>query len=249
MAALLLRLIEPAAGHLSLNGTPSTEIPLETWRRLVAWVPQNPSLFQDTLAANLRLAKPEASSAELMQAARQAHLEQFIQALSDGYETRIGEEGARLSTGQAQRLALARAFLKDAPILILDEPTSSLDPQLETLVETSFRALPSGQAAAGLQPRTVITIAHRLNTVFQADRIVVLERGRIVETGTHQELLALNGAYASLVNASHKLKSQTEKVESQIGRVESHISNVHIDRLFAPRPSSIRVLWGSTFDL
>ena len=150
LAALLLRLIEPGSGGLSLDGEPSTEIPLETWRRLLAWVPQNPSLFQDTLAANLRLAKPEASSAELMEAARQAHLEQFIQALPDGYETRIGEEGARLSTGQAQRLALARAFLKDAPILILDEPTSSLDPQLERLVETSFHALLRGQAAAGL---------------------------------------------------------------------------------------------------
>ena len=115
LAALLLRLIEPGAGHLSLNGEPSTEIPLETWRRLVAWVPQTPSLFHDTLAANLRLAKPEASPVELMEAARQAHLEQFIQALPDGYETRIGEEGARLSMGQAQRLALARALLKMLP--------------------------------------------------------------------------------------------------------------------------------------
>ena len=197
LAALLLRFIEPGSGSLSIDNEPSTQIPLESWRRFFAWVPQDPYLFHATIAANLRLAKPDATDDELSAAASLADLDQFIQSLPDGYATLVGEAGARLSAGQAQRLALARAFLKDAPILILDEPTSSLDPQQEALVETCLHTLAHG--------RTVITIAHRLNTVFQADRILVLEGGRFVETGTHRELLEKNGVYARLVGASGKI--------------------------------------------
>ena len=206
LAALLLRFIEPVSGGLTMNNISFTDIPLGSWRRRFAWVPQEPFLFHDTIVANLRLARPDATQAELGTAVRQAHLDQFIQVLPEGYETLIGEAGARLSAGQAQRLALARAFLKDAPILILDEPTSSLDPEQEALVETCVREL--------MRNRTVITMAHRLNTVFQADRILVLEGGRIVESGKHRELLAKNGAYAAMVNISSKVESQRSNVKT-----------------------------------
>ena len=192
LAALLLRFIHPDGGQITINHEPITAIPIESWRNLVAWVPQNPYLFHDTLAANLRLARPDATDGQLVVAAQAAQLDDFIQSLPQGYQTVIGEEGARLSAGQAQRLALARAFLKNAPILILDESTSSLDPQQEMQVESAMHAL--------MHARTVITIAHRLNTVFQADRIFVLEQGLLVEEGTHRELLQHRGVYASLVN-------------------------------------------------
>ena len=139
------------------------------------------------------MGKPAASIEEVISAARAAHLEDFIESLPQKYESLIGEGGARLSTGQAQRLAYARAFLRDTPIVILDEPTSSLDPETETYLEDATHRLMSG--------RTVITIAHRMNTVFQADQIIVLDKGRIVEAGAHRQLLKLGGKYARMVNA------------------------------------------------
>jgi ATP-binding cassette, subfamily C, bacterial CydCD len=194
LAALLLRFFHPDSGQITINHEPLEEIPLESWRRLVAWVPQHPYLFHDTIAANLRLARPDASDQQLDEAVRAAHLDEFVLSLPQGYGTVIGEEGARLSSGQAQRLALARAFLKNAPILILDEPTSSLDPEQELLVESAFHDLMRG--------RTVITIAHRLNTVFNADRIFILDHCRLVEEGTHPELLAQHGFYSRLVGTN-----------------------------------------------
>ena len=228
LAGLLLRFYEPQSGRLTtcprslgIDDQPSTEIPLGAWRRLFAWIPQDPALFHDTIAANLRLARPEATLEQLRHAAGLAQLDAFIQSLPEGYETVIGEQAARLSAGQAQRLALARAFLKDAPILILDEPTSSLDPQQEALVEASLRELG--------RDRTMITIAHRLNTVIQADRIFVLEGGRIVETGSHQELMTKNGVYAKLVNSSSKVKSRKSNMVSQVEWTGSQQSYVPSD--------------------
>ncbi|MCK6585110.1 MAG: thiol reductant ABC exporter subunit CydD, partial [Anaerolineales bacterium] len=183
LAQLLLGFVQPTEGNLR----PSTF----DLQPNIAWVPQKPHLFHATIAENIRLGKADATHAEVIQAAKAARLHDFIESLPEKYETIIGESGARLSSGQAQRLALARAFLKDASILILDEPTSALDPETESLLEESTRELMHG--------RTTITIAHRLNTIFQADRIIVLDESKIIEQGTHRELLAKNGMYASMV--------------------------------------------------
>lgn len=222
LISLLLGFLQPQTGDIftqyvpdDLSGTPWI-VPGSPPLAEIAWVPQTPYLFHDTIAANLRLARPNASLEELEAAARAAHLDEFIHTLPQGYETIIGEEGARLSGGEAQRLALARAFLKDAPILILDEPTSSLDPQTETLLQESTRQL--------MQGRTVITIAHRLNTVTRADRIVVLQAGRIVEMGTHRQLLKRGGLYAQLIGKHAKSIPRSTAGGPQPSAVRPHLT-------------------------
>ncbi len=193
LAALLLRFADPTTGRITVGGTPLTELDARAWRRLVAWVPQAPHLFAGTVAENIRLGRPEASDAEVVEALRAAQAVDLLEVLPEGIDTPIGEGGARLSGGQAQRIALARALLKDAPVLVLDEATSHLDPELEARLAAATRRL--------LRGRTALVIAHRLATVRDADEVVVLDRGRIVERGTHAELLARGGLYSRLAAA------------------------------------------------
>jgi len=170
---------------------PIRELRLADLRANIAYVSQDIVLFNDTVAANIAYgAGFQASKADILQAAASAHAMEFIQELPEGLDTLIGENGARLSGGQRQRLAIARALLKNAPILILDEATSALDTQSERRVQQALDTLRQG--------RTAFVIAHRLSTIENADRIVVLDRGRLVEIGTHRELLARNGLYAGL---------------------------------------------------
>ncbi len=193
VAYLLLRFIEPGLGTITVGGQPLQDLYPAAWREQVAWVPQHPHLFHGTVTENIRLARPDASRAEVERAARQANAAQFVEALPRGYDTLVGERGARLSGGEAQRIALARAYLKDAPLLILDEATANLDPEIEALVQEAMGRLLSG--------RTALIIAHRLSTVQHASRILVLDRGCIAEEGTHSALMNQGGLYRRLVGA------------------------------------------------
>jgi ATP-binding cassette subfamily B protein len=192
LSYLIPRLYDVTSGRVQIDGVDVRDMSFDALTAAVGVVSQETYLFHASVAENLRFAKPDATDAELVAAAQVAHIHEHLESLPDGYDTVVGERGYRFSGGEKQRLAIARAVLRDPPILVLDEATSALDTQTEQAVQDAIDA-----ASAG---RTTITIAHRLSTIRDADEIIVLDQGDIAERGRHDELLALGGRYAALVN-------------------------------------------------
>jgi ATP-binding cassette, subfamily B, bacterial len=190
LTRLLLRMMDIDQGRILIGGQDISKLRQADLRSLIAYVPQDPAMFHRTLRDNIAFARPDATDAEIYQAAAAAHVTEFSDALPEGFGTLVGERGVKLSGGQRQRVALARAILRDAPILLLDEATSALDSESELLVQQALWRLMEG--------RTALVVAHRLSTVARMDQLVVLDHGQIIEKGTHRELLGLGGTYSRL---------------------------------------------------
>ena len=188
--ALLQRFQEPTRGTITLDGVDISKLKLDDLRGSIAIVPQDPTIFSGTIADNIKLGRPEASTADVEAAAKAAHVDEFVEKLPLKYQSMLGERGITLSGGQRQRLAIARAILRNAPVLLLDEATSALDAESEALIQNALETIAKG--------RTTLVIAHRLATVRNANKIIVLEQGKIITIGTHAQLLKKSPLYARL---------------------------------------------------
>jgi subfamily B ATP-binding cassette protein MsbA len=216
MIGLVAAFYKPTSGRVLVDGVDLSHVRLDSYRPALGVVLQDSFLFDGTIRENIAFSRPDATEEEIMEACRIAHVDEFAARFADGYNTIIGERGVKLSGGQKQRVSIARAVLADPRILILDEATSSLDSESESYIQQGLKYL--------MQGRTTFVIAHRLSTIRQADQILVVEAGRIVERGTHQELLALNGRYFDLYTRQHGLEEnlflapgEGDKVEEQNG--------------------------------
>jgi len=190
---LLQRFWDVGKGQITIGGIDLREMPLDYLRSLITIVPQDIYLFNASILENVRLGRPDATREEVEEAARAAHIHEFITALPEGYDTVAGERGLKMSGGQKQRVAIARALLKNSPVLIMDEALSNLDTENERLLQESINNLRHG--------RTTLIVAHRLSTFRDADKLVVLNKGRVMETGTHTELLRKGGYYSSFISS------------------------------------------------
>lgn len=194
---ILLRFITPTSGNIYFGKNDLQTINKEIWRNNISWLPQNPHLFSKNLLENIRISKNDASIEEVIEAAKKVNIHNFISSLKNEYFSVIGESGAKLSGGEIQRIALARAYLRNAPLLFVDEPTANLDPIIEEEIIKDIYQL--------FTDKTVLIIAHRLNTIINADTILVMKDGKIIETGNHNELILKNGYYKELINAHGKM--------------------------------------------
>jgi ATP-binding cassette, subfamily B, bacterial len=194
--SLLLRLYDPQGGTIKIDGHDLRSMTQDSLHRQVGLIPQDPTLFHRTLRENIRYGRTGATDAEVEEAARRAHAHEFIAGMPEGYDAMVGERGVKLSGGQRQRIAIARVMLKDAPLLVLDEATASLDSLTEVAIQAALDDAMEG--------KTVVVIAHRLSTIAHLDRILVFSRGQVIEDGSHQELLSRCGAYAELWSAQSR---------------------------------------------
>jgi ATP-binding cassette subfamily B protein len=220
---LIPRLYDPTSGVIRLDGQDLREVTLESLAAQVGMVTQETTMFHDSIRTNLTYARPDAAQPEIEAAARAANIHEFIVGLPDGYETIVGERGYRLSGGEKQRIALARVILKNPRILVLDEATSHLDSESESLIQEALKRVMAG--------RTSIVIAHRLSTILAADQILVMDRGQIVERGTHSELLAQNGLYSQLYETQFK----GERVDSAVSLVQEKREAIRTVAAWTPK--------------
>ena len=214
MVNLIPRFYEILEGRIEIDGCNVKEIKLDNLRSLISTVSQNTVLFNDSIKNNISYAKPMASDEEIFEAARNANAHEFIESLPNGYETVVGDDGTLLSGGQKQRIAIARALLKDAPIIILDEATSALDSESENQIQQAIDNLKIG--------KTTIVIAHRLSTVENAEKIIVLKDGKIVESGRHNDLMSLEKAYFELYK--NQFKDEVEPAKKKLPVLKSQFA-------------------------
>jgi ATP-binding cassette, subfamily B, heavy metal transporter len=205
LARLLFRFYDVTSGRILISGQNISEVTQRSLRAAIGIVPQDSVLFNDSVYYNIAYGRPDATREEVLEAARSAHIHDFIESLPDKYETMVGERGLKLSGGEKQRVAIARAILKKPAILIFDEATSALDSKSEKLIQAELKRIAAD--------RTTLTIAHRLSTIVDADQILVMDKGRIIERGTHRELLAVDGTYAHM----WELQQQEEQTQLKLG--------------------------------